>query len=319
MIDVHNLVFEYPAKRALHDVSCSVRSGSITALVGPNGAGKTTLIRCIVGLHAPLSGTVLLDGVDVHGHPRQCHRRMAYLSDFFGVYEGLTVRQCLVYTARAYGVGGARLRSTVRRVADQLGIADRLREKAGALSRGLRQRLAIAQAIVHSPDFLVMDEPASGLDPEARQSLSALLTGLRDAGMTLLVSSHILAELESYCTDMIIMRDGRIVDQQRLGVNDAELRRLRLDLAAPHPALLSRLLAMPHVSQVSIAADQPSATRLYSGAHAEQQAQRRALVEGEVAVAGLREDRAGLQDAYLAHLRGQAQPADKGADKAASW
>ena len=314
MIDVHNLVFEYPTKRALHDISCTVRTGSITALVGPNGAGKTTLIRCIVGLHAPLSGTVLLDGIDVHEHPRRCHRRMAYLSDFFGVYDGLSVRQCLTYTARAYGVAGPQLRSTVRRVAEQLGIADRLREKAGALSRGLRQRLAIAQAIVHSPSFVVLDEPASGLDPEARQSLSGLLTSLRDAGMTLLVSSHILAELESYCTDMIIMRDGRIVDQQRLGVNDAEMRRLRLDLAAPHPALLSKLLAMPNVSQVAIAEDERSATLLFSGGLAEQHALLRALVEGDVAVAGLREDRAGLQDAYLAHLRGQG--AD---DKAASW
>ena len=306
MIDVHNLVFEYPTKRALHDVGCTVRAGSITALVGPNGAGKTTLIRCIVGLHAPLSGTVLLDGVDVHEHPRECHRRMAYLSDFFGVYDGLSVRQCLSYTARAYGVPGAQLRSTVRRVAEQLGIADRLSEKAGALSRGLRQRLAIAQAIVHSPSFVVLDEPASGLDPEARQSLSALLTSLRDAGMTLLVSSHILAELEGYCTDMIIMRDGRIVDQQRLGVNDAALRRLRLDLAAPHPALLSRLLAMQGVSQVTIGEDERMATFLISGGLAEQHALLRALVEGGVAVAGLREDRAGLQDAYLAHLRAQA-------------
>ena len=314
MIDARNLVFEYPTKRALHDVSCTVRAGSITALVGPNGAGKTTLIRCIVGLHAPLSGTVLLDGVDVHEHPRECHRRMAYLSDFFGVYDGLSVRQCLSYTARAYGVPGAQLRSTVRRVAEQLGIDDRLSEKAGALSRGLRQRLAIAQAIVHSPSFVVLDEPASGLDPEARQSLSALLTSLRDAGMTLLVSSHILAELEGYCTDMIIMRDGRIVDQQRLGVNDAALRRLRLDLAAPHPALLSRLLAMQGVSQVTIGEDERMATFLISGGLAEQHALLRALVEGGVAVAGLREDRAGLQDAYLAHLRAQAPEG-----KPASW
>ena len=306
MIDVRNLVFEYPTKRALHDVNCTIRAGSITALVGPNGAGKTTLIRCIVGLHAPLSGTVLLDGIDVHEHPRECHRRMAYLSDFFGVYDGLSVRHCLTYTARAYGVAPAQVRSTVRRVAEQLGIVDRLSEKAGALSRGLRQRLAIAQAIVHSPAFVVLDEPASGLDPEARQSLSALLTSLRDTGMTLLVSSHILAELEDYCTDMIIMRDGRIVESQRLGVNDREIRRLRLDLAAPHPALLGALLGIPCVSQVAIGEDERTATFLLSGGLAEQHGLIRTLLDSGVAVAGLREDRGGLQDAYLAHLRGQA-------------
>jgi ABC-2 type transport system ATP-binding protein len=94
MIEVKHLIFEYPTKRALHDVSCVIKTGSITALVGPNGSGKTTLIRCIVGLHGPFSGQVLFDGVDVHEHPRDCHRRMAYLSDFFGVYDQLTVRQC---------------------------------------------------------------------------------------------------------------------------------------------------------------------------------------------------------------------------------
>jgi ABC-2 type transport system ATP-binding protein len=303
MIDVRNVTFEYPAKRALFDVSCSVRAGSITALVGPNGAGKTTLIRCIVGLHAPLSGTVLFDGIDVHAHPRACHRRMAYLSDFFGVYEGLSVRQCLTFTARACGVDRAQLRATVRRVAEQLGIASRLGEKAGALSRGLRQRLAIAQAIVHGPAFVVMDEPASGLDPEARGALSALLTSLRDDGMTLLVSSHILAELEDYCTDMIIMRDGRIVDERRLGVNDAEMRRLRIDLARPHPALAGALLPLPHVSQLAVADDERSATFLFSGSPDDQHALLGALLGAGIAVIGLREDRAGLQDAYLAHLR----------------
>jgi ABC-2 type transport system ATP-binding protein len=303
MIDVKNLIFEYPTKRALHDVTCSVRKGGITALVGPNGAGKTTLIRCVVGLHAPLSGVVLLDGVDVHAHPRDCHRKMAYLSDFFGVYDGLSVRQCLAYTARTYGVPEERVRSEVRRVAEQLGIADRLGEKAGALSRGLRQRLAIAQAIVHAPSFLVLDEPASGLDPEARQALSALLTSLRDRGMTLLVSSHILSELEDYCTDMMIMHEGRVVEQHRLGVNDAEVRRMRLDLALANDGLNEALRGLPGVSNIAIDGGGLSATFLFMGDRAGQHALIKALIEKDVAVAGLREDRGGLQDAYIAHLR----------------
>jgi len=300
MIEVKNLIFEYPTKRALHDVSCVIKTGSITALVGPNGAGKTTLIRCIVGLHGPFSGQVLFDGVDVHEHPRDCHRRMAYLSDFFGVYDQLTVRQCLTYTARAYGVSGDHVRTVVEAAAERLQLTDRLREKAGALSRGLRQRLAIAQAIVHEPEFLVLDEPASGLDPEARQSLSMLLIGLRDAGMTLLVSSHILAELEGYCTDMLIMREGRIIDSRQLTGDLTDARRLRIDLAAPSDTLFALLEETPDVAQVSVVDD--VATLLFSGDIAAQHGLLRRLVDAGEPVAGLREDRIALQDAYIAQI-----------------
>lgn len=300
MIEVKNLIFEYPTKRALHDVSCEIKTGSITALVGPNGAGKTTLIRCVVGLHGPFSGQVLFDGVDVHEHPRDCHRRMAYLSDFFGVYDQLTVRQCLTYTARAYGVTGDKVRTVVEAAAERLNLTDRLREKSGALSRGLRQRLAIAQAIVHEPEFLVLDEPASGLDPEARQSLSMLLIGLRDAGMTLLVSSHILAELEGYCTDMLIMREGRIIDSRKLAGELTDARRLRIDLAAPSTDLLALLENAAGVAQAAVNDD--VATLLFSGDAAAQHKLLRQLVEAGIPVAGLREDRIALQDAYIAQI-----------------
>lgn len=305
MIDIKDLVFEYPTKRALHGLSCTIRGGSITALVGPNGAGKTTLIRCIVGLHAPFSGTVALDGVDVHRYPRDCHRRMAYLSDFFGVYDGLTVRQCLTYTARAYGVEPKTVPAAVTSAAARLAIDDRLEQKAGELSRGLRQRLAIAQAIIHAPKFLVLDEPASGLDPEARHSLSQLLMGLRDSGMTLLVSSHILAELESYCTDMLIMRDGRIIDERSLGVADAPggARRLKLELAHAFPSLVEQMARMPGVAEVTV--QNLSVSFVFAGDAQAQHGLLKRLMTLGVPVTAFGEDRLGLQDVYLAHLRAE--------------
>jgi len=300
MIDVKNLIFEYPTKRALHDINCTIEKGSITALVGPNGAGKTTLIRCIVGLHGPFSGQVFFDGMDVHEHPRECHRRMAYLSDFFGVYDQLSVRQCLSYTARAYDVAAIKVQSVVESAAERLGLTDRLHEKSGALSRGLRQRLAIAQAIVHEPEFLVLDEPASGLDPEARHSLSELLVNLRDGGMTLLVSSHILAELEGYCTDMLIMREGRIIDSRQLAGTATQSRRLRLDLALTTARLSTLLEAQAGVSQVTV--DDMTATFLFEGDLSARHELLRNLIEDGVAIAGLSEDRVALQDAYIAQV-----------------
>ena len=312
MIDVKNLIFEYPTKRVLHDIDCVIEKGSITALVGPNGAGKTTLIRCIVGLHAPYSGQVFFDGDDVHEHPRECHRRMAYLSDVFGVYDQLSVRQCLSYTARAYGVASIKIQSVVEAAAERLGLTDRLHEKSGALSRGLRQRLAIAQAIVHEPEFLVLDEPASGLDPEARHSLSQLLVNLRGGGMTLLVSSHILAELEGYCTDMLIMRDGRIIDSRQLGrgrqpepgVCGSIWRRPTADLGA-------LLEAQAGVSQVMV--DGNVASFLFEGDLSARHGLLKNLIEDGVAIAGLSEDRVALQDAYIAQIHEyESTPKDAG-------
>jgi ABC-2 type transport system ATP-binding protein len=231
MIEVRDLVYDYPSKRALDGVSLSVAAGTITALVGPNGAGKTTLLRCFAALETPYGGSVTIDGLDTRDAPREIHARLGYLPDFFGLYDELSVRQCLTYAARAHGIAPALAGAAVAKAAERAGVADRLETKAGELSRGLRQRLAIAQAIVHEPKVLLLDEPAAGLDPQARRDLSVLLVALKDAGMTLVVSSHILAELEDYCTEMIIIENGVIVGGKAVKVRDDERPRYLIELA----------------------------------------------------------------------------------------
>src|SRR6516162_9500911 len=179
MIEVQSLVYEYPSMRALKGVSLAVGSGTITALVGPNGAGKTTLLRCLAALEQPYSGKVAIDGLDTVQSPREIHAKLGYLPDFYGLYDDLTVRRCLTYAARSHGIAPAAAGEAVEQAAKRVGIADRLETRAGELSRGLRQRLAIGQAIVHEPRVLLLDEPAAGLDPQARRDLSSLLLKLR--------------------------------------------------------------------------------------------------------------------------------------------
>ncbi|ARU54261.1 phosphonate-transporting ATPase [Oleiphilus messinensis] len=214
-IRVSDLVFDYPDKRALYDVSFAIPENSITALVGPNGAGKTTLLRCLAALETPVSGSVHLGELAVLDSPREAHRRLGYLSDFFGLYEELTVAQCLQFVAASYKLDNAA--QAIEQVVTELGLQSYYGTRAGALSRGWRQRLGIAQAIVHQPEFLLLDEPASGLDPEARHELAELLTRLRANGMTILVSSHILAELEAYSTHMLVLEQGRILGLKAIG------------------------------------------------------------------------------------------------------
>jgi len=243
MIEVADLVYEYPAVRALNGVSLHVMPQTITALVGPNGAGKTTLLRCLAALDSPYSGHVLIDGLDTATSPREIHTRLGYLPDFYGLYDELNVRRCLTYAARAHGIARAAAGAAVEQAATRVGLADRMETPAGELSRGLRQRLAIGQTIVHEPRVLLLDEPAAGLDPQARRDLSLLLVSLKDAGMTLVVSSHILAELEDYCSEMIIIEGGRVVGGKAVKVRDVEWPRYIIEIATARGDLRDFLTA----------------------------------------------------------------------------
>ncbi|MFZ2269920.1 MAG: ABC transporter ATP-binding protein [Azonexus sp.] len=216
IIEVTDLCFDYPGHRALSGISLRLEAGSVTALVGPNGAGKTTLLRCIAALDNPVAGEVRVGGLDVHAQPRQAHRLMGYLSDNFGLYGDLSVARCLSYAASAQGLAAAEVPAAVELTARRLGLQDKLEQLVRTLSRGQRQRVAIAQAIIHAPRVLLLDEPASGLDPEARSSLAAVFRTLQGEGMTLLVSSHILAELDEYSTHMLALDSGHILEHREL-------------------------------------------------------------------------------------------------------
>jgi ABC-2 type transport system ATP-binding protein len=244
IIRVNDLTFDYPGNRALDDVSFEIPENSITALVGPNGAGKTTLMRCLAALERPLHGDIHLDGIDVLQKPRECHRRVGYLSDFFGLYQDLTVQQCLHFVAASHGIDD--VDTSVSSTIKLLDFEYYQHSKAGELSRGWRQRLGIAQAIIHRPKVLLLDEPASGLDPEARGKLAALLRKLGSEGMTVIVSSHILAELSEYSSHMLILEDGRVVEYTPIGTEQqAGAVRLHIQLAANHDGFEKVLSSSP--------------------------------------------------------------------------
>ena len=304
MLRSENLVFDYPGHRALDDVSLELGVGSITALVGPNGAGKSTLMRVCAALDQPFSGSVYLDGLDVHEDPRGAHRRMGFLPDFFGLYDDLTVSQCLSYRAASQGVPAARRKAVVDSAAERLEIADRLHQKAGSLSRGLRQRLAIAQAVLHEPRFLTLDEPAAGLDPSARIGLSGVLRALARDGMTILVSSHILAELEDYSTHILMLKQGRVVDHAPLTTMGAVTGRrieIRLDFARTVPELRLRLIAVAGVEVVSCGIDE--AIVMSDPDPAERAGMLAAVLAAGLPLASFSPERRSLQDIYLARMK----------------
>ena len=320
IISATNVVFDYATKRALFGVSIEVPRGATLAVVGPNGAGKSTLMRVLAGLDAPVAGTVIVDGVDVLAAPRLAHTKLGYLADFFGLYDELTVAQCLRHSASIRGVPDTGVAAAIARSAARLGLSDRLSETAGQLSRGLKQRLAIAQALIHEPKVLLLDEPAAGLDPEARASLSGLFRQLRSDGMTLVVSSHILAELEEYSTHMLAIRDGRVAEFTAVAdwagntasqAGDATTT-LRYKLAWINPSfdMANALAALPSeisatARTVATEAVAQSITLDIHGGSAAAAVLLSALVAGGMQISEFSPVRATLQDSYLKSVHAQ--------------
>ncbi|WP_293933062.1 ABC transporter ATP-binding protein [Iodobacter sp.] len=299
MIQISDLTFDYTGHRALNQLNLQVEQGSVTALVGANGAGKTTLMRCIAGLETPLAGSITVAGLDVQEQPRAVHRRMGYLSDFFGLYQDLTVAQCLEYAAASQGLAKDEIADAISSTAACLSLSDRLGQKASSLSRGLRQRVAIGQAIIHAPQVLLLDEPASGLDPEARNELAILFRQLQASGMTLLVSSHILAELEAYSSHMLVLRDGKILEHRALHQGLA-CKALQLRLASPNDKLMDILSANPAISLSK--ADALHAEFDFNGNNSEQALLLAELIQAGLAITSFGEQN--LQQAYLRSIEG---------------
>ena len=211
MIRISNVRKSYRSVDALRDFCLEIPQGAIFGLIGPNGAGKTTLLRILAALIPPTSGEVWFDDEEVSRAPRVIQRKVGYMPDFFGVYPDLTSAEYLEFYA---GISGIARQKHARIINDLLELVD-LTSKRDALvetlSRGMKQRLCLARALVHDPDILLLDEPASGLDPRSRVELRELLKTLQGMGKTIVISSHILLEMAEMCSDVAIMQAGRLV------------------------------------------------------------------------------------------------------------
>ncbi len=299
MIQIDDLCYDYPGKRALNHVSCHIAANTITALVGPNGAGKTTLLRCLSALDSPMRGKITIDGWDTDRFPRKIHEISSYLSDFFGLYDELTVEQNLQFYAWSRRCASNQTETLVAQAAERLQLTEYRKVAAGKLSRGLRQRLAIAQTIIHNPKILFLDEPASGLDPEARHHLSQLLLSLKAQGMTLIVSSHILAELEDYSTHMLVIQNGKLIQQCALKDYQQKENAITLTLTLASE-VAPFVAAIGNIPKVIVKSYQNNTAILeLHGTQLDQQHLLKTLIEQNVPVISLQELKQRMQDVYL--------------------
>ena len=224
IVRTEGLVKRYDGTLAVAGIDLLVEQGEIFGLVGPNGAGKTTTLRILATLLMPSAGTAEIAGLSVTRNPDQVRRVLGFMPDSFGVYDDMKVWEYLDFFARCYGIGPADRRRMINDLLELVDLGGKRDNYVQTLSRGMQQRLCLAHALVHDPQVLLLDEPASGLDPRARVELRELLRELRSLGKTILISSHILPELEELCTSVAIVDRGQVLAQGR--VSDIE-RRLR--------------------------------------------------------------------------------------------
>ena len=222
IVRTSGLIKRYAGTLAVAGLDLDIAEGEIFGLVGPNGAGKTTTLRILATLLSATSGEAEIAGISVRRNPDAARRVLGFMPDVFGVYDDMKVWEYLDFFARCYGISADRRRRMIGDLLDLVDLGDKRDAYVQSLSRGMQQRLCLAHTLVHDPQVLLLDEPASGLDPRARVELRELLRELRALGKTIVISSHILPELEELCTSVAIVDHGQVLAQGR--VSDIEKR-----------------------------------------------------------------------------------------------
>ena len=213
ILEIKNLTMRYGSTCALNDLTLTINRGDLYGLIGPNGAGKTTTFKIVSTITRPTGGTVRIAGLDIRDPSmiRNIRRKIGYMPDSFGVYEDMTVEEYLTFFAAAYDIGDPRRHKLVDDVLELVDLTTKRASLIEALSRGMQQRLGIARVLIHDPDLLILDEPASGLDPRARIEIRSLLLELQKMGKTIFISSHILADLGAVCNRIGIIEKGKLI------------------------------------------------------------------------------------------------------------
>ena len=307
-IDVTHLVKTFGATVAVNDVSFAVPAGHVFGFVGPNGAGKTTTLRIMATLDEPDSGDIRLCGQSILDDPREVRRHIGFMPDALPDIADITAHEYLDFFGRAYGYRGAELVRRVDEVEAFTGLGP-LREKTlHALSKGMKQRVCLARALIHDPAILLLDEPAAGLDPRARIELKESVRQLAAQGKTLLISSHILSELAEMCNGMVIMEQGRLISQGTLesiahgtrpDTPEREVFVTALGEDAPLRALLEAMPAVRASQRVAAGWNV-----VVQGGEAEAADVLRGLVEGGIRVTDFHLRKSTLEDVFMNVTKG---------------
>ena len=309
MIRVEGLVKRYGRTQAVRSMSFVVPQGSLFGFVGPNGAGKTTTLRMLATLLEPTAGTAWIGDAEVTRDRARVRETVGYMPDFFGVYEDLTVREYLDFYGRAYGILGPRRQRIADDLLELMDLSAKRDDYVEGLSRGMKQRLGLARCLIHDPPVLLLDEPASGLDPGARVEMREVLRELQRLGKTVIISSHILPELAELCHIAGIADQGQMVAQgtvEEIGSRLGAERRVEVRVLDGVEEALAVLRDQPEVRDVE---EDGLLVRVdFQGDDAALHRILRRLVEAGVRVTSFGTVSRGLEDVFLTITRGEEKP-----------
>ena len=309
MIETIDLTKKYGDFAALESLDLKLERGDLFGFIGPHGAGKTTTIRILATLLAPTWGEAYVCGHSIYTHPREIRRAIGYMPDIFGVYDDMRVIEYLEFFAAAYRISGPQRRAVAERSLELVDLVSKRDELVTSLSRGMTQRLGLARVLLHDPEVLLLDEPASGLDPRARIEMRGLLKRLQGMGKTILVSSHILPELADICNRVGIIEYGRLLacgDVQDLLARVRGRPTLRIRVAGPPEAAARELEKCPEAAAVTVR-DGDVVVALADGV-SDHSAIAARLVAGGHGLLELREQDVNLETAFLELTRGSLAP-----------
>ncbi len=314
IIEIRELSKHFARRKAVDNINLSIEQGEIFGLVGPNGAGKTTTMRMLVTLLQPDRGEILVGGNSVRKNPARVRKQIGFMPDVFGVYADMTVQEYLDFFGACYRIPSAQRARLIDDLLELVDISHRRDTMVDTLSRGLKQRLGLARVLIHDPDVLVLDEPASGLDPRARVEIRELLMEIARLGKTILFSSHILADVAELCSRVAIMEEGRLValgslDQLSQSVVPHRLIRLAMLNRIPIEEAQAKLASLPGVSSVRpqagfIRADWLSLEVEFSGDDEAVRSLLARLLEAGLPVVHFSEETQDLEEVFMRATRG---------------
>lgn len=300
-VEIKELTKIYGSNCALRNFSLNIETGRVYGLIGPNGAGKTTAMSIMATLLSLDGGSVSVAGYDVASEPASVRRVIGYMPDFFGVYDGLKATEYLEFYAAAYRIPSSQRTRLTRDLLELVNLSEKADCYVDLLSRGMKQRLALARCLVHDPAVLILDEPASGLDPRARAEMKEVIRQLKRMNKTVLISSHILPELAEMCDNITILEQGRLVANgtvEEITAARQGIRILKVDVSQKLPELLEFLNGRPGI--VNVDGDPGWARVSFSGDKVDQGTLLREIMEGGWAVLEFAELKGNLEDAFMA-------------------
>jgi len=305
MIEIQGLTKIFGTFQALKGIDLNIPKGSVFGFVGPNGAGKSTTMSIIATLMLPTEGTVKVDGLDVTEHPHEVRKKIGYMPDFFGVYDQLKTVEYLHFYGGSYGIPRKEREQLIPQLLELVNLSDKKDAYVDSLSRGMKQRLCLARCLVHDPELLILDEPASGLDPRARIEMREILKELKSMGKTIIISSHILPELAEMVDEIGVIEHGDMIAVGNINRIQQQLmakRQLTIKTSGRQEELKQFLLDQPLVQGVFI--DGLKLEVQFSGQDAEQAALLKTILQADYEVISYQEQQTDLEDIFLAITKG---------------